>query len=73
MSWDKDFGHQRYASSRFAGLFRIGFSCPELLAVERVEEVADIIGLAISRSRNPPPEIKISRDKVQIRGQHFRV
>lgn len=67
ISWDRDFGHQRFASPRYEGLARIGFSCPEPLAVQRLEEVAVLVDFAIEWSGGLPPEIKIAKDKVLIR------
>ena len=72
VSWDKDFGHQRFASRRYEGLARIGFSCPEPMAVERIIEVVDLLDFAIARSDGLPPEIRIARDKVLVRDKLFR-
>lgn len=67
LSWDRDFGHQRFMKARFTGLSRIGFSYPEPLAVERFTQVADVVDFLIRRHKGLPPEIRIARDKVQLR------
>lgn len=72
VSWDKDFGHQRFASQRYAGLARIGFSCPEPMAVERIAEVVDLLDFAISWCNGLPSEIRVAKDKVLVRDKLFR-
>src|SRR5262245_27319198 len=46
VSWDRDFGHQRFMQYRFARLSRIGFSCPEPQGAERLIAVLDVIEFA---------------------------
>lgn len=67
VSWDRDFGQQRFMAPRYDGLARIGFSFPEPLAVERFEQVADLVDFLISRHDGLPPEIRIAREKVAHR------
>jgi hypothetical protein len=67
VSWDRDFGQQRFMAPRYQGLSRIGFSCPEPLAVERFEQVADVVDFLIRRHNGLPPEIRIAKEKVAHR------
>lgn len=67
VSWDRDFGQQRFMAPRFRDLSRIGFSVPEPLAVDRFLEVSDLVDFLLRRHKQIPPEIKISSDKVTVR------
>lgn len=68
VSWDRDFGHQRFMQPRFDRLSRIGFSCPEPEGAKRLAEVLDLIEYAFSRSKGAPVRIKVAKDKTQISG-----
>lgn len=70
ISWDRDFGHQRFLSPRYTQLVRIGFSIPEPLAVERFQEIADAVDFFLGRGDRLPVEIKIGKDKVLYRDRH---
>ena len=67
VSWDKDFGQQRFMKPRFASLSRIGFSCPEPDGAKRLAEVMDLIEFAFARAKGKPVRIKIAKDKVEIK------
>lgn len=67
VSWDRDFGQQRFMAPRFEGLARIGFSCPEPLAVDRIRQVGDLLNYLISRHQGLPPEIRVAREKIAYR------
>jgi hypothetical protein len=68
ISWDKDFNHQRFLKPRFRKLSRIGFSCPEVEAVNRLKEVIDLIEFEYGRSGLAKPLlIKVGSDKIQMR------
>ncbi|MEX3014319.1 DUF5615 family PIN-like protein [Gymnodinialimonas hymeniacidonis] len=67
ISWDRDFGHQRFMKKRFDGLARIGCSFPEPLAEARFSQVVDVVDSFIVRHDGLPPEIKIAREKIQLR------
>lgn len=67
ISWDKDFGHQRFMAPRYSGLSRMGFSCPEPMAIERAKEVYDVLDFLVTRSGTVRFEIRIARDKVLFR------
>lgn len=69
VSWDRDFGQQRFLKDRFAALMRIGFSCPEPDGAARLTEVFDLIEYAFRRD-NVPAEIKIAAGKLLIRDRH---
>lgn len=66
MSWDRDFNQQRFMQERFAGLSRIGFSCPEPEGAERLRMVHDLVVFAIARAGENPVRILISRNKFQV-------
>lgn len=66
LTWDRDFGHQRFMQPRFDRLCRIGFSCPEPEGARRLAEVLDLLEFAFARAKGAPVRIKVARDKVQI-------
>jgi hypothetical protein len=66
VSWDRDFGHQRFMQPRFSRLSRIGFSCPEPQSASRLAAVLDVIEFAFARAGSNPVRIKIAKDKIQI-------
>lgn len=68
VSWDRDFGHQRFMHPRFQQLSRIGFSCPEPEGARRLLVVFDLIEYAFARSTGKPVHIRVGKDKVQITG-----
>ena len=63
ISWDRDFNHQRFQKPRFAGLCRIGFSCPEPEGAARLAEVIDLVEFALKRADDRPLRIRIAPDK----------
>lgn len=67
IGWDRDFVHQRFLAPRFRMLSRIGFSCPEIDGVARLEALIDLIeSEATRRTSDAPMVIKIGKDKIQI-------
>lgn len=66
VSWDRDFGHQRFMQPRFERLSRIGFSCPEPQGASRLLAVMDVIEFAFARAKGEPVRIRIAKAKVQI-------
>lgn len=66
VSWDRDFGQQRFKQDRFDRLCLIGFSCPEPQGAARLLAVLDIVEFAFSRSKGDPVRIRIAKDKIQI-------
>lgn len=66
ISWDRDFGHQRFMKERFAQLSRIGFSCPEPRGAERLLAVLDLIEFAFFRANGGPLRIRVAFGKIQI-------
>lgn len=67
VSWDRDFTQQRFMKQRYMGLKRIGYSCPEPMAVERTDEIFDFIRFCFIRAVETDFEIRIAPDKVQYR------
>lgn len=67
VSWDKDFGHQRFRKPAFRRLRRIGFSCAKPDGVRRLNEVERILFLALDADDGPPIETRIARDKIMFR------
>lgn len=64
VGWDKDFNHQRFKAARFAALFRIGFSCPEVTGVARLAELIELVEFEHARaSPERPMVIRISATK----------
>lgn len=66
VSWDRDFGHQRFMQDRFSRLSRIGFSCAEPQGAERLLAVLDVIEFAFARAKGEPVRIRVAKDKIQI-------
>ncbi len=66
VSWDRDFGHQRFMQERFARLNRIGFSCPEPQGATRLLVVFDVIEFVFARAAGQPVRVRIGKDKIQI-------
>lgn len=66
ISWDRDFNHQRFMKPRFAGLRRIGFSCPEPKGAVRLAEVIDLVQFAFQRAGDSPLRIRIAHDKFLV-------
>lgn len=63
ISWDRDFNHQRFQKEGFAGLCRIGFSCPEPVGAARLAEVIDLVEFALKRTDGRAVRIRIAPDK----------
>lgn len=66
VSWDRDFGHQRFMQPRFSKLSRIGFSCSEPQGATRLASVMDVIEFVFARAAGEPVRIRIGKDKIQI-------
>ncbi len=60
--------HQRFMQPRYAGLSRLGFSCPEPEGASRLAELLDLVEFAFERAAGRPVLIRIARDKFQVRG-----
>ena len=70
LSWDRDFGQQRFLKDRFRDLRRIGFSCPEPDGLARLREVFDLIEFAFARDPSAC-EVRVAMTKVQVRDKHI--
>ena len=67
ISWDKDFNHQRFQQPRFAALSRIGMNCPEPDGAARMAQLIDVVEFTYARANGSAIQIRISRDKYQVR------
>lgn len=67
VSWDRDFGQQRFLSPRFARLSRLSMSGPEMEGAARLEQVFDILEFVLRRADGNPVTIHVGPGKVQIR------
>ena len=66
ISWDRDFGQQRFKSPRFADLSRLAMSCPEPDGVKRIVETIDLILFAVQRVHPNSIVVRVGIDKVVI-------
>ena len=67
VSWDRDFNHQRFLTSRFERLCRIGMCCPKPEGAKRIKDLIDIVEFVVARAMGTPVTIVISASRFALR------